>query len=54
MVARVFKHLLAPPWRMRTAFPRSTLDAIEAAIKASETRHSGELRFVIESRFAVA
>ena len=49
MVARVFKHLLAPPWRLRTAFPRSTLDAIEAAIKASETRHSGELRFVIEA-----
>lgn len=49
MVARVFKHLLAPPWRLRTAFPRSTLDAIEAAIKASETRHSGELRFVIET-----
>ncbi len=49
MVARVFKHLFSSPWRVRTAFPRSTLDAIEAAIKASETRHGGELRFAIET-----
>jgi uncharacterized membrane protein len=49
MVARVFKHLFAPSWRLSTAFPRATLDAIEAAIKASEGRHSGELRFVIET-----
>jgi uncharacterized membrane protein len=53
MVARVFKHLFSPPWRLRTAFPRSTLDAIEAAIKASETRHSGELRFAIETSLPV-
>ncbi len=48
MVARVLKHLFSPPWRLRTSFPRSTQDAIEAAIKGSEIHHSGELRFVIE------
>lgn len=53
MVARVLKHLFLPPWRLGTAFPRSTLDAIEAAIKASESRHSAELRFVIETSLPV-
>lgn len=49
MVSRVFKHLFAHPWQLRSAFPHDTLDAIEAAIKASETRHRGELRFAIET-----
>lgn len=49
MVARALKHLFSPPWHLSSAFPRATLDAIEAAIKASETRHSGELRFAIEA-----
>ena len=30
------------------AFPRQTLSAIEQAIKASETAHRGEIRFVVE------
>ena len=29
-------------------FPRHTLDAIERAIKASETAHTGEIRFAVE------
>ena len=44
-----FQTPFSPPWRLRSAFPRSTLDTIEAAIKASETHHSGELRFAIET-----
>lgn len=38
-----------PPWAWRRAFPRSTLDAIEAAIRASEATHGGEIRFAIEN-----
>ncbi len=38
-----------PPWAWRRAFPQSTLDAIEAAIRKSETLHRGEIRFAIEN-----
>jgi uncharacterized membrane protein len=49
MVSRVIRHFLAHPWQLKRAFPRPTLDAIEAAIKFSELRHGGELRFAIET-----
>ena len=43
------KHLFAPPWIARRAFPRPALERIEAAIKASEQRHRGEIRFAVEA-----
>ncbi|OQX09595.1 MAG: hypothetical protein BWK76_21980 [Desulfobulbaceae bacterium A2] len=46
--ARCLRHLFSFPWRLRRCFPSATLDAIEQAIKASELRHGGELRFVLE------
>lgn len=46
---RVLRHLFTPPWAWRRAFPQATLDAIEAAIRASERHHGGEIRFVIEN-----
>ena len=46
---RWLKHVFMPPWAWRRAFPRATLDAIEAAIRESETRHGGEIRFAIEN-----
>lgn len=46
---RWLRHLFMPPWAWRRAFPRATLDAIEAAIRESETRHGGEIRFAIEN-----
>jgi hypothetical protein len=46
---RWLKHLFMPPWAWRRAFPQTTLDAIEAATRASETTHSGEIRFAIEN-----
>lgn len=46
---RFFTHLFCPPWRARRTFPKASLKAIEAAIAASEGRHSGELRFVVEN-----
>lgn len=46
---RWLRHVLMPPWEWRRAFPPSTLDAIEAAIRASESSHRGEIRFAIEN-----
>ena len=45
---RAIKHLFAPPWTVRRAFPAAALDRIEAAVKASEARHRGEVRFAVE------
>jgi uncharacterized membrane protein len=49
---RWLKHVFLPPWAWRRAFPQTTLDAIEAAIRASETTHSGEIRFAVENSLA--
>jgi uncharacterized membrane protein len=45
---RILKHLVAPHWVVRRAFPPPVLARIEAAITASETGHRGEIRFVVE------
>lgn len=47
-IKRITKHLLLTHWHVNRVFPRRTLIAIEQAIKASETTHVGELRFVVE------
>jgi uncharacterized membrane protein len=53
-LGRWFKHLFMPPWAWRRAFPQAALDAIEAAIRQSEARHNGEIRFAIETSLAPA
>jgi uncharacterized membrane protein len=45
---RVLKHLFTPHWIAARSFPPHALRQIEAAIKASERQHDGELRFAIE------
>jgi uncharacterized membrane protein len=45
---RPAKHLMTTPWAVRRAFPRRTLEAIEAAIHRSRGQHVGEIRFVVE------
>ena len=47
-IKRIVKHLLVTDGQLRRAFPRSVLNKIEAAIKASETAHVGEIRFAVE------
>ena len=47
-IKRITKHLLLSQWKVKRAFPRQTMIAIEQAIKASEAAHSGEIRFVLE------
>ena len=51
-IKRWFRHLFIPPWAWRRAFPHATLDAIETAVRDSETRHGGEIRFAIENSLA--
>jgi hypothetical protein len=45
---RALAHLFATAWTVRRAFPQPVLDRIEAGIKSSEQRHSGEIRFAVE------
>lgn len=45
---RMLKHLWTPHWVVGRAFPPRALDAIGAAIAASEATHDGELRFAVE------
>jgi uncharacterized membrane protein len=46
---RLLRHLLTPHWLALRAFPSRALREIEAAIKASERSHDGELRFAVEA-----
>jgi len=48
-IGRTLKHLFYPGWWLRRHFPPAELQKIESAIKQSEARHSGEIRFAIES-----
>ena len=45
---RIVRHLLVTNRRLSRTFGRSSLNNIEAAIKASEALHCGEIRFVVE------
>jgi len=47
-IKRIGNHLLLNRWRVRRAFPRAALAAIEKAIKTSEATHSGQIRFAAE------
>ncbi len=47
-IKRIAKHLWVTHWQVNRAFSRQSLIAIEQAIKASETAHVGEVRFVVE------
>jgi len=52
-LARVLKHLLIPDWVSKRNFSARVLREIEKAIKASERRHQGELRFVAEGSMPI-
>lgn len=47
-ISRFFKHLLTSSALTSKTFNAEVLDAIEAEIKAGETTHHGDIRFVIE------
>ena len=47
-IRRIGRHLLEHHWRVRRIFAPPVLVRIEAAIRAGEATHSGQLRFVVE------
>lgn len=47
-IKRILNHLLATDGQVSRTFGRGTLNNIEAAIKASEAEHVGEIRFAVE------
>ena len=47
-IGRITKHLLQHHWRARRIFTPPVLANIEAATKAGEATHSGQVRFVVE------
>ena len=47
-IRRIGKHLFTSRGAVHRAFSPDAVDAIERAIKASETRHVGQIRFVVE------
>lgn len=51
---RIMRHLSSGSATVRRAFPPDTLDAIERAIRATETRHDGQIRFAVEAALDVA
>jgi uncharacterized membrane protein len=51
---RWLRHLFSGAWRVRRAFPPSAMQAIEAAIRACETSHRGEIRFAVEAGLDIA
>jgi uncharacterized membrane protein len=47
-IRRIGRHLVQHHWKARRIFPPRVLAEIEQAIKAGETTHSGQVRFVVE------
>jgi len=48
-IKRILKHTTTTHGAVKRAFPSRTLEAIEAAVKASERTHVGEIRFAVEA-----
>lgn len=46
---RIMRHLSTGRAAVRRAFPPRTLEAIERAIRETEARHSGQIRFAVEA-----
>ena len=47
-IRRILRHLLEYRWRERRIFTPKVLARVEAAIKAGEATHSGQIRFAVE------
>ena len=47
-IRRIATHFLTTHWQVNRAFPLSSLDAIEQAIRESKASHVGEIRFAVE------
>lgn len=47
-LARVARHLFVLPGAVKRVLPADSMKSIEQAIAASESQHSGEIRFAVE------
>lgn len=45
---RLLRHLFTAAWSVGKVFPPEALENIEAAIGASETAHTGQIRFAVQ------
>lgn len=48
-IKRIVRHLWTPQNRVKRAFPSAVMKSIAAAIRDSEQRHRGQIRFAVES-----
>lgn len=46
---RLWRHFVMTRWALHRHFPPATLDAVERAVHEGEDRHSGEVRFIVET-----
>lgn len=53
-VQRIVKHLMTGHLAVKAAFPSRSLHAIEQAIRATEARHAGQIRFAVEASLDLA
>jgi uncharacterized membrane protein len=51
---RFMRHFATPGWAARSGFTKEALSRIEEAIRASERKHNGELRFAVEGPLPLA
>ncbi|HHX4058140.1 TPA: TPM domain-containing protein [Burkholderia contaminans] len=51
---RILRHLFMTHWRVRAAFTKRSLLAIEAAVTASHQAHVGQVRFAVEGALHIA
>lgn len=51
---RIMRHLSMGRAAVRRVFPPRALDAIEHAIRATEARHAGQIRFAVEASLELA
>jgi uncharacterized membrane protein len=52
-IGRLFSHLFATRWHTRRHFTPQVLSAVEGAVRDVESRHAGEIRFVVETALDV-
>jgi uncharacterized membrane protein len=45
---RIVRHLATPPWRVSRVLPEAAMQAVTAAIRASEATHAGQIRVAVE------
>lgn len=51
---RIMRHLSTGRAAVRRVFPPRAMDAIEQAIRTTETRHAGQIRFAVEASLELA